>query len=79
MTSHNVSSVQFDPLDPELPESATEEQWSDHYAHKCELMRERVLRAAAWLEEVGNDYPGSSCQQWCKERAEALRSSLEAP
>lgn len=77
-TPSTEASVHFEPLDPELPGDATEEEWADHYAHKCELMRHRVVAAADWLEQVGNDYPGSSCQQWCSERATALRDSLKA-
>lgn len=28
------------------------------------------------LQEVGDDYPGSSCQQWCQHQVKAARSAL---
>lgn len=28
------------------------------------------------LQEVGDDYPGSSCQQWCQHQVKAARAAL---
>lgn len=28
------------------------------------------------LQEVGDDYPGSSCQQWCQQQGRAARAAL---
>jgi hypothetical protein len=39
--------------------------------------REALRQAVQDLLTVGNDYPGSSCQQWCTERARAAWSVLE--
>ena len=36
-----------------------------------------LVRAKNDLLEVGNDYPGSSCQKWCTERAAAAWSVLK--
>ena len=30
------------------------------------------------LQEVGDDYPGSSCQEWCQQRVKAARAALAA-
>ncbi len=30
------------------------------------------------LQEVGDDYPGSSCQEWCVQQVKAARKALEA-
>ena len=30
------------------------------------------------LQEVGDDYPGSSCQEWCIQQIKAARAALEA-
>lgn len=30
------------------------------------------------LQEVGDDYPGSSCQEWCQQRVKAARAFLAA-
>ena len=37
---------------------------------------EALVRAKNDLLEVGNDYPGSSCQKWCTERAAAAWNVL---
>ena len=34
----------------------------------------RLDRALAALKEVGDDYPGSSCQQWCQMKIAELSS-----
>jgi len=54
-------------------------------ARQLERDRARLIEAAQaasdWLREVGDDYPGSSCQKWCRERAaitEGVLASLEA-
>ncbi len=31
------------------------------------------------LQEVGDDYPGSSCQQWCQNQVKAARQALKGP
>lgn len=28
------------------------------------------------LQEVGDDYPGSSCQEWCQQQVKAARAAL---
>ena len=28
------------------------------------------------LQEVGDDYPGSSCQEWCQQQVKAARKAL---
>lgn len=30
------------------------------------------------LQEVGDDYPGSSCQEWCQQQVKLARAALEA-
>ena len=30
------------------------------------------------LQEVGDDYPGSSCQEWCRNQVKAARAVMEA-
>lgn len=30
------------------------------------------------LQEVGDDYPGSSCQEWCRQQVKVARAALEA-
>lgn len=30
------------------------------------------------LQEVGDDYPGSSCQEWCQHQIKMARAALEA-
>ena len=29
------------------------------------------------LQEVGDDYPGSSCQEWCQQQVKAARAALQ--
>lgn len=41
-----------------------------HYSKIADDLRERLLRACAYLRQVGDDYPGSSCQKWCHEKAD---------
>lgn len=31
------------------------------------------------LQEVGDDYPGSSCQEWCQQQVKAARAALNPP
>ena len=31
------------------------------------------------LQEVGDDYPGSSCQEWCQHQIKQARAALEKP
>lgn len=49
-------------------------------ADEAEAERDRLKaalsQAAQDLETVGNDYPGSSCWQWCAERASVARAAL---
>lgn len=40
-------------------------------------LREALGRARDYLLEVGNDYPGSSCQKWCTEKAMEVWNSVE--
>jgi len=42
-----------------------------------ERLREALGNARTDLLEVGNDYPGSSCQKWCTERAAAAWNILK--
>jgi hypothetical protein len=39
-------------------------------------LTQAISRAVDDLETVGNDYPGSSCQQWCSERAAAAWAQI---
>jgi hypothetical protein len=39
-------------------------------------LKAALSQAAQDLETVGNDYPGSSCWQWCAERAGVARAAL---
>lgn len=59
-------------------EAGTSETAADYIAQL-----EGALRAAAGnLQTVGDDYPGSSCQDWCRRQAEIALSALrnkEAP
>lgn len=43
---------------------------------EVERMREAngILEDA--LQEVGDDYPGSSCQEWCQQQVKAARAAL---
>ena len=34
----------------------------------------RVHKACIYLRQVGDDYPGSSCQMWCHERAQEIEN-----
>lgn len=31
------------------------------------------------LQEVGDDYPGSSCQEWCRQQVKQARAALKEP
>ena len=31
------------------------------------------------LQEVGDDYPGSSCQEWCQQQVKQARAALKEP
>ena len=42
-----------------------------------EALREALRRARDYLLEVGNDYPGSSCQKWCAEKATEIWNTLK--
>ena len=44
---------------------------------EVERLREALATAKNDLLTVGNDYPGSSCQKWCTERALAAWNVLE--
>ncbi len=39
-------------------------------------LKAALSQATQDLETVGNDYPGSSCWQWCAERASVARAAL---
>lgn len=41
------------------------------------LLTTRIVQAQSWLQEVGNDYPGSSCYEWCHKRAAMLTASAQ--
>lgn len=40
-------------------------------------LRQALRKARDYLLEVGNDYPGSSCQKWCTEKAQEVWNSVE--
>ncbi|MEN9763518.1 MAG: hypothetical protein RI906_3344 [Pseudomonadota bacterium] len=48
---------------------------------KSEARAERLEAAVAILEdalqEAGDDYPGSSMQQWCQQQVKAARAALK--
>ena len=57
----------------------------DRYADAIATLRARneaLVKANGILEdalqEVGDDYPGSSCQEWCQQRVKAARAALAA-
>lgn len=42
------------------------------WMNQCEQIKDlqaQLAKACAYLREVGDDYPGSSCQRWCREKA----------
>ena len=41
-------------------------------------LRAALRLAADDLQTVGDDYPGSSCQKWCRERADFARAALSS-
>jgi hypothetical protein len=45
---------------------------------EIERFRAALKKAATDLQTVGDDYPGSSCQQWCRSRAREARELLDA-
>ena len=53
---------------PPLPDAADADPVR-FYRQLSAAYSQRLARAVAYLREVGNDYPGSSCQQWCLQRA----------
>lgn len=45
--------------------------------HDIERLREANGILEDGLQEVGDDYPGSSCQQWCQHQIKQARAALE--
>lgn len=51
--------------------------WQDHGAaayygaDAIDRLEKALAHAVEALRTVGNDYPGSSCQQWCNQMAES--------
>ena len=43
-----------------------------------ERLREAVGILEDGLQEVGDDYPGSSCQEWCQHQIKPARAALKA-
>ena len=59
----------------ELLDRAEEFLYENGQDRECEAIEQlRVLRkqAAAYLREVGDDYPGSSCHTWCHQMADKI-------
>lgn len=42
----------------------------------CAAKDAALIKAQADLREVGNDYPGSSCYEWCHARADEISAAL---
>jgi hypothetical protein len=42
----------------------------ERLAAELAACRELLGKACGYLREVGNDYPGSSCQLWCHSKAD---------
>ena len=45
-------------------------------AREIERLREAVGILEDGLQEVGDDYPGSSCQEWCQHQIKQARAAL---
>lgn len=62
----------------ETPLYASPQPYTDCAALRDEVERLReangILEDA--LQEVGDDYPGSSCQEWCQQQVKAARAAL---
>ena len=43
---------------------------------EIERLREAVGILEDGLQEVGDDYPGSSCQEWCQHQIKQARAAL---
>lgn len=55
------------------------DEWKHLYSevqHDYVRVLMALEQAIADLREVGNDYPGSSCQQWCNERADEAAKAI---
>lgn len=58
---------------------STDPRANNFAAEQCETeLRAEVERLKTALKTVGDDYPGSSCQQWCYEAA-GIRAPAEWP
>lgn len=44
---------------------------------EVERLREAVGILEDGLQEVGDDYPGSSCQEWCQHQIKQARAALK--
>ncbi|MBK6800310.1 MAG: hypothetical protein IPG83_02165 [Novosphingobium sp.] len=44
---------------------------------EIERLREAVGILEDGLQEVGDDYPGSSCQEWCQHQIKQARAALK--
>ena len=58
-------------------------KWEAYDANKRQAAEIARLREANGiledaLQEVGDDYPGSSCQEWCRQQVKVARAALEA-
>ena len=68
--------------DPEIArQREVIEAWHD-IDRKRDAEIERLREANGILEdalqEVGDDYPGSSCQEWCRQQVKVARAALDA-
>jgi cell division septum initiation protein DivIVA len=48
----------------------------DQLVAEVERLREANSILEDALQEVGDDYPGSSCQEWCQQQVRAARHAL---
>lgn len=69
--------------DPEITrQREVIEAWHD-IDRKRDAEIERLKAANGILEdalqEVGDDYPGSSCQEWCRQQVKQARAALKEP
>jgi len=69
--------------DEELVKLIRSSPWSDGFPYLRETAdrMERLVEAFGILEdalqEVGDDYPGSSLQEWCQQQVRFARFALE--
>lgn len=58
---------------------AIEDLAAENAKKDAEIVRMRAANGILedGLQEVGDDYPGSSCQEWCQHQIKQARTALE--